>query len=395
MMPNYYEFFNPVKIISGKKALDNLPFELDQLGTNRPIIITDQGVVGAGLTKHVISAFDSSDMTIGAVFDDVPPDSSSHIVNQIVKVYRENYCDSIIAVGGGSPIDTAKAVNIVITEDSDDLMKFEGADRLKKPMKPFIVIPTTAGTGSEVTCAAVIANPEKNIKMTFMSNHLFPKIAILDPRMTTTMPPHITAATGMDALTHAMESFLSLQKNPLSDAYAQAAIKLISENLIAAVEDGKNVDARLAMANAATMAGAAFSNSLVGIVHSMGHATGGVCHVPHGIAMSIFLPFGLEHNLEKCKDAIAELLLPLGGEEEFVKTPDSQRAARTIVQVRQLQKRLNDLCGLPMTLKDAGVPKNKLEEIAQKALNDGSIAMNPSKTDINDILYILNEAYGQ
>lgn len=151
-------------------------------------------------------------MTIGAIYDDVPPDSSVGVVNDIVKVYRQNQCDSIVAVGGGSPIDTAMGVNIVITEEADDLMKFMGAEMLKKPMKPLVVIPTTSGTGSEVTLVAVISNPEKNVKMAFTSKHLLPKAAILDPRMTLTMPPHITAATGMDALTHAVEAYICLQK---------------------------------------------------------------------------------------------------------------------------------------------------------------------------------------
>jgi alcohol dehydrogenase len=393
MLPSYYEFFNPVKILSGNKALDNLPYELDQLGVKRPIIVSDKGVIKAGLMEHVKAAFDSSGMTIGAIFDDVPPDSSSQVVNQIASVYRENGCDSIVAVGGGSPIDTAKAVNIVISEDSDDLMKFEGADRLKKPMQPFVVIPTTAGTGSEVTMAAVIKNTEKNVKMGFASHLLFPKIAIIDPRMTLTMPPHITAATGMDALTHAMESYTCLQKNPLSDAFAFAAIKLISENLPKAVADGNDKNARSAMANAATMAGAAFSNSMCGMVHALGHAVGAICHIPHGLAMSIFLPIGLEYNLEKTEKYVSELLLPFGGLEEYTKTPEERRAARTIVLIRKLQQNLYDLCGLPRNLKEAGVPRDKMESIAQTAINDGTLTFNPIEMDEKDALSVLNEAY--
>ncbi len=393
MLPSYYEFFNPVKILSGNKALDNLPYELDQLGVSRPIIISDKGVVKAGLMKHVKAAFDSSGMTIGAIYDDVPPDSSTQVVNDIVTVYRENGCDAIVAVGGGSPIDTAKGVNIVISENSNDLMEFEGADRLKKPMQPFVVIPTTAGTGSEVTLAAVIKNTEKNVKMGFASHLLFPKVAILDPRMTITMPPHITAATGMDALTHAMESYTCLQKNPLSDAYAFAAIKLISENLCKAVEDGNDENSRSAMANASTMAGAAFSNSMCGMVHALGHSVGAICHIPHGMAMSIFLPIGLEYNLEKTKKYVAELLLPFGGMEEYTKMPEERRAARTIVLVRKLQQTLYDLCGLPRNLKEAGVSRSQLESIAQTAINDGTLTFNPLEMDEKDALNVLNEAY--
>ncbi len=207
------------------------------------------------------------------------------------------------------------------------------------------------------------------------------------------MPPHITAATGMDALTHAVEAYICLQKNPLSDVHATAAITLIRENLLKAVKDGKDSEARLAMANAACLAGAAFSNSMVGIVHSLGHATGAVCHVPHGLAMSIFLPHCLEYNMVKCSANIAELLLPLAGPEEYVRTSSSERATRTVDVIRRFQKELYGLCKLPMTLKDAGVPKDKLGQIARTAINDGSVTMNPVEMDFDDALSILKKAY--
>ncbi len=393
MLPDYYEFFSPVKIISGNKALDNLPFELEQLGVRRPLIITDAGVINAGLIRYVKGAFAGSGMIIGAIFDDVPSDSSTDVVHRAVEIFRKNRCDSLVAVGGGSPMDTAKAANIVLSENSDDLMKFEGADRLKSPVKPLIVVPTTAGTGSEVTFVAVIKDKEKKVKMSFASHLLFPKVAIIDPRMTQTMPPFITAATGMDALTHAMEAYTCIQKNPISDAYAFAAIQLIETNLIKAVSDGKNVEARMAMANASTMAGIAFSNSMVGMVHSLGHAAGALCNLAHGVAMSIFLPFGLEYNLTKTRPFVSQLLLPFGGPEEFVKTDKKSRAERTIELVRKYQKTLYELCGLPRSLKDVEVSETMLEPIAQRAINDGSLIFNPEELDYNDALAVLNKAY--
>ncbi len=393
MLPSYYEFYNSCKIISGQKSLDNLPYELRFFNAERPLVITDKGVVAAGLIDHVINAFKSSDMTIGAIFDDVPPDSSANLVNTIAGVYRENKCDSFVAVGGGSPMDTAKGVNIVISEGSDRLMDFMGADMLTKPMRPFIAVPTTSGTGSEVTLAAVIADTDKGIKMPFVSQKLIASATILDPRMTITMPPHITAATAMDALTHAMEGYTCIQKNPMSDAYASAAVKMISEHLVRVVKNGDDENGRLALANAATMAGAAFSNSMVGMVHSLGHATGGVCHVPHGVAMSIFLPFGLEYNMDKTGEYLAELLLPFGGVDEYVKTPPKKRAERLIELVRELQCELCDLCGLPMTLKAAGVAENDLEKIARVAIDDASITFNPEELDYDDALAVLKRAY--
>ena len=221
MIPAYYEYYNPVKILSGRQALDNIPYELENLGCRRPIIITDKGIVEAGLVKTVLNAWAGSDLVVGALYDETPPDSSNVVVNQVAEIYRRNNCDSIVAVGGGSVLDTAKGVNIVITEETDDLMRFIGAERLRKKMRPFIAVPTTSGTGSEVTMVAVIANLEKKCKMAFTSYMLFPDVAVLDPRMTMTVPPHITAATGMDALTHAVEAYSCLQKNPLSDGYAR------------------------------------------------------------------------------------------------------------------------------------------------------------------------------
>ncbi|HRS98353.1 MAG TPA: iron-containing alcohol dehydrogenase, partial [Smithella sp.] len=305
-------------------------------------------------------------------------------------------CDSIIAVGGGSAIDTAKGVNIVITENTDDLLKFMGNYRLNKPMKPFVVIPTTSGTGSEVTMVAVIANPEKNVKMQFTSDLLLPKLAVLDPRMTMSMPPKITAATGMDALTHAVEAYIGPQKNPVSDAFASAAMNLIRENLIAAVKEGSNKDVRLAMANAALLAGLAFSNSMVGVVHASAHTTGGICHVPHGIANSILLPYGLEFYIKKSpkvKALIENLLLPLAGPEVYVQTPQAERAAKSVSFIREMAGELKKLSGLPMKLSEAGVTEDKLDEIAQATIDDGAIAFSPVEVSLEEAKGILKAAY--
>ena len=393
MLPSYYEFINPVKIVSGNKAADNIPYELERLGAKRPMVVTDQGVVMAGLLKVVENAIADSELTIGAVYDATPPDSSLEVVKEIAGIYRLHQCDSFIAIGGGSSMDTAKGVNIAITENNDDLSRFAGAEMLKNRLKPFMAIPTTAGTGSEVTSVAVITDTKNSVKMPFTSHYLLPDVAILDPRMTLTLPPKLTAATAMDAMTHAIESYINLQKNPMSDAYATAAIKIIRENVVNAVKNGKDSDTRLALANAATMAGIAFSNSMVGLVHSLGHATGGICHVPHGIAMSIFLPFGMEYNLEKAREVIGELLLPLGGSELFASTPKSRRAETAIQIIRRLQTDLFTLCGLPMTLKEAGVPRNRLEQIAQAVMDDGALTFNPETVNQADALRILKLAY--
>ena len=393
MLPSFYEFFSPVKIISGRCALDNLPHELKRLGVSKPLIITDPGVVKAGLLKLVEDAFSGSGLSIGFVFDKTPPDSSILVVNEVARLFEVHQCDSIVAVGGGSVIDTAKGANIVATEGSGDLMKFAGAEILNKPLKPFIVVPTTSGTGSETTLVAVIADPERNLKLAFTSHFLYPRAAILDPRLTLTLPPKMTAATGMDALTHAMEAYTCLQKNPMSDAYAWMAIKLISENLVKVIQDGKDSEGRLALANASCMAGIAFSNSMVGMVHSLGHAAGGVCHIPHGVAMNIFLPHGLEYNLKKAGDCIGELLLPLAGAEVYASTPITERPAVLIRLVRGLRDQLYQLTGLPRTLREAGVDAGKLEEIAKTAINDGSLLYNPVEMGLSDAISVLQKAW--
>ncbi len=392
MLPDYYEYHNPVKILAGRNACDNIPHELDALDAARPIIITDAGVVNAGLIEVVIKTFKSSKTTIGAIYDKTPPDSSNIVVNEIAEIYRQKQCDAILAVGGGSVIDTAKGVNIVVTEETDDLMKFMGVNMLRKPMKPFIVIPTTAGTGSEVTQVAVIRHVEKDVKMLFPSSRLYPDVAVLDPRMTQTMPSHITAATGMDALTHSVEAYTCLQKNPLSDAYAVSAIKLIGQYLITATEKGGNIEARMAMANAALMAGAAFSNSMVGMVHGLGHACGAACHIPHGIAMGVLLPFVMEYNMEKSAPLYAELLLPLAGAEEFANTPEGDRAQRCVDKIRELSKALNRTGKFPLSLGEAGVKQEDLGKIAKASLLDGAMILNPVEVDFEDALDVLKKA---
>ena len=391
-MPSYYEFYCPVKILCGNKALPNLPYELQQLGARRPLIVTDAGVAAAGLLDNVTAVFVGSDCEIGTVFDRTPPDSSIETVNELAALYREKQCDSLVAVGGGSVIDTAKGVNIVVSEGSDDLMQFQGIDRLTKPARPLLVIPTTAGTGSEATAAAVISDTERGIKLPFMDARLFPHVAILDPVMTVTMPPKITAATGMDALTHAVEAFYCLGKNPVSDAYAVAAIELIVKHLESCVKDGSDPEERLAMANAALLAGISFSNSLVGVVHSLAHACGGVAHVPHGVANSILLPYGMENNLDKVGGVIADLAPILGADVE-ARASERERAEAAIAAVRDLGKRLNELCGAPTRLRDAGVTEEQLEAIAKVAINDGAVTYNPEEVSYEDALSLLRQAF--
>ena len=394
MAKPYYEFFCPVKVIAGNAALEHIPFELATLGAKRPMIITDKGVRGNKLLAPIEAAFESTDAVIGCIFDDVPPDSSLDTVRRAAALYRENQCDAIIAVGGGSVIDTSKATNILVSEGGDDLLQYSGAHNLPKPLKPFFVIPTTSGTGSEVTMVAVVSDTAKNVKMAFASYYLMPHAAILDPRMTLTLPPHLTAMTAMDALTHAIEAYTCMAANPISDAYATAAIKKISTNLFNVLDNLNDSQGRLELAQASTMAGIAFSNSMVGLVHSLGHALGAVAHLPHGLCMNLFLPYVLEYNKEVNGDKIADLLLPLAGADIYAQTPAHFRADKAITTIQAMRDRLFSLTKLPRTLQETGkVTEAQLDEVAEKALNDGSIIYNPKEASFEDLRSILQKAW--
>jgi alcohol dehydrogenase len=393
VIPRYYEFCNSAKIVSGAKAIEHIGYELAALGASRPLVLTNKQLLELKVTTVVLGALEDSEAEVVAVYDDVPVDSSVTVVNDVARVYRETGADAIVAVGGGSVLDTAKGATIVLTHGAEDLMEYRGAESLMgRRAVAFIAIPTTAGTGSEVTSAAVIKDTDRHVKMGFTSLSLLPDVAILDPRMTVGLPPRLTASTAMDALTHAVESFSCVQANPLSDCYARAAIDLIREHLPEVMADPRDSDARLALANAALLAGAAFSNAMVGIVHAMGHATGGVADVPHGDAMAILLPHGMAYNLDVAGERYGELLLNLAGADVYASTPREQRPAAAIETVRAMMRTLHEQAGLPLTLGEAGVLPEQISEIATAALNDGAMSMNPKQPTYEELTGILKEA---
>lgn len=394
MSRSYYEFFNPVKIVSGNEALEHIPYELASLGVQKPLIITDGGVLNAGLIEPVKRALVVDGVPMAGVYSDVPPDSSTRIVSDITRFYRENGADGIIAIGGGSVIDTSKAVNILVSEGGDDLLAYSGSGALTKRLKPLFILPTTAGTGSEVTKVAVIRDDVSGRKVPFASSFLMPDVAVLDPRMTLTLPPHITAATAMDAMTHAIEAFLGTAKNPISDAYAVAAIKGIRENLLRVLATPDSKDLRLKLAESATMAGIAFSNSMVGLVHAIGHSLGAITHLPHGVCMSLMLPYVLEYNLPRCEQAIGELLLPLAGADFYSKIPEQRRAAETIIYIRAMRDELFEQTGLPRTLSESGkVHEPQLEDIARMSIDDGALLYNRVDASYEQVLGLLKSAW--
>lgn len=395
MIPNYYEFQNTTKIISGEFSINNIPAELRFFNSNSPLLISDEILKKIGTVSKIEDAIHTDDsVTIKAEFTEVPPDSDLAIINKLAKLYKEHNCDSIIAVGGGSVIDTAKGLRMLISQDEEDINKLMGNEILKYGKHiPFIVIPTTAGTGSEVTLVAVIEDKFRNLKMEFISYFLLPDVAIIDPQMTMTLPKKATASTGIDALCHAIEAYSCMQNNPISDAYATTAIKLIKENIEDAVQNGSNKKVRLEMANASLMAGIAFSNSMVGLVHAIAHSLGAVCHVPHGDAVAIMLPYVMEYNLDILDNKYAELLSYFVSAEDYMNTQKEQRGKRTIKEVKRLLMKLNKIAGLPINLRDVNVKEENLTKIAQIAINDGAIIVNPKAADEKDIIEILKMAY--
>lgn len=394
MSQPFFEFFCPVKIVAGAAALEHLAYELASIDAVRPLIITDKGVRAAGLVDIVVEAMLHGGEARPPVYDDVPPDSGTDVVSSIARFYRSHDCDSLIALGGGSVIDTAKAVNILVSEGGDDLHAYAGTGVVKRRLRPLFVLPTTSGTGSEATSVAVIRDSQTGAKLPFVSPFLLPDVAVLDPRLTLGLPPFFTAATGMDAMTHAVEAFLCLAKNPLSDAYAVAAIRKISENLLPLLESPQDANRRLELALGATMAGVAFSNSMVGLVHSLGHSVGALCHVPHGVCMSVFLPYVLEYNVEARREEIGELLLPLAGADVYAKTASHQRAEAAISHLRRMRDALHDMAKLPRTLSETGkVEREQLPEIARLAIDDGTLIMNPRDVSYEDALAVLERAF--
>jgi alcohol dehydrogenase len=394
MTGRYFEFFCPVKIVAGALALEHVPYELAARGAVRPLVVTDRGVRGAKLVEVVQAALESGGVTADLVFDDVPQDSSTAAVAAIARYYRDHHCDSLIAVGGGSVIDTAKAVNILVSEGGDDLRAYAGTNVLKRRLKPLFVLPTTSGTGSEVTNISVIKDPQSGVKLPFMSQYLLPDVAVLDPRLTLGLPPFFTAATAMDAMTHAVESFTCIGKNPVSDAYALAAIQKIAANVIEVLDNPSDKERRLELSVAATMAGIAFSNSMVGLVHALGHTVGALTHVPHGVCMSVLLPYVLEFNLPARREAIGQLLVPLAGAEAYAKIPEPERGRAAIAKLRVLRDALWSRAKLPRTLSETGrVKREQLPEIARAALDDGALIMNPVDVRYEDALRVLEKAF--
>lgn len=385
-MKKYFEFQLRTKIMCGPGQAKEVAAAADELGGSKIMIVTDKVLEEKGVINPVIESVEKSHLELVGVFNEVPENSEVEIVTKGYNHAKEKGVDLLVAVGGGSVIDTAKGMNILLSKGGDLLEDHQGAYLLDSPLNPLIALPTTAGTGSEVTFAAVIKDSQQKAKLGFISQFLAPNTAILDPKLTLTMPPKLTAATGMDALTHAIESLHSTGNEPIADALSVSAIELINNNLREAVKNGDNLEARYNMLLASNMAGLAFSNTLVGIVHATAHACGGLCNVPHGVANSILLPYGMEFNLNEVAERYRLAAKAMDLEIKDLSNRDA--ALKAIEAVRQLTRDI----GLPQKLSEVGVKKEDITELVELSIGDGTMYTNPKFPSEEEVQEFLEKA---
>ena len=422
MLPDYFEFSLPTRVLYGIGVIDQLRDAVAPYGRRRALLVTDAVLVQAGLAERVKAGFRQTAIEIAGVYDQVPPNSTIRTVEDCAALGRAQNCDLIIGLGGGSVLDTAKVANILIVKGGQ-VQDHMGAYLLgQTKLLPLMLIPTTAGTGSEVTKVAVIADPEHDVKLPFAETQFLPDLAILDPALTCTMPPKLTAATGMDALTHAIEAYVGKEWSPAADGLALHAIRLIRDNLLLACARPDDLPARGAMLVASCLAGVAFSHSMVGMVHGISHALGGVYHIPHGLANALVLPEVMTYNLESRPDRYADIaealgvvfprpgaalgnLLRYGGLgfaarwaiplEAADRRFRRQAAKAGIRYIRDLNRQLAHLTGMPLNLRDAGVGDGlaKLEQVADTAMTDGAMLYNPREPEREAVIRIVRALY--
>lgn len=391
----YFEFNNSVNIICGINSLKELPKELEKYGCKNAMLISGPILTKIGAVERIQKKFENQTVQIKCLYNKIPNDSSLEVVNDIVRVYKEEGCDCIIAAGGGSVLDTAKAVRIVLMNDAKDIRDYVGMEGIfeKKFKIPFVAIPTTSGTGSEVTKVAVISDVENNVKMEFINKDTLPDFCILDPSMTKTLPLRATFTTALDTLTHAIEGYTGTQSQPLTDVFALKAIKLVSENIDKVIENPDDLEVRLKLMEASMLAGISFSNSMVGVVHGIGHAVGGVSHVAHDQAMTILLPHCMRFNYDRLKEKYSKLLYYLVDEETFRNTKEEDRATGSIKYIESLIDKYHEKIGVYKTLSEAGVKEEDLPRITITALRDGAMLANVKKVDKYDVEDILAKAF--
>ncbi len=379
-----YKFFMPAISLMGADCLKEAGEQVAELGFKKALIVTDKVLGQIGIVKKVTDVLDNKDIEY-AIYDETKPNPTVKNVNDGLALLKEKECDFVISLGGGSAHDCAKGIALLAT-NGGEIKDYEGVDKSKKPQLPMVGINTTAGTGSEMTLFAIITDEERHIKMALVDKHLTPIIAVNDPMLMLAMPKSLTAATGMDALTHAIEAYVSTSATPITDACAEKAIELISNYLVNAVENGQDVEARDMMAYAEYLAGMAFNNASLGYVHAMAHQLGGFYNLPHGVCNAILLPHVQEYNKATSASRLAKIAKIMGGNIEGL--TDEQGADLCIDMIKSLSQTV----GIPEGLGVLGVKESDFETLATNALNDACSLTNPRKGNLEEVIAIFKKA---
>ena len=380
---NISKFVAP-EIIFGRGALSQIGESALRLGASKVFVVSDTDVIRAGWVDAALHYLASVGLKT-EVFADLTTNPKDHEVVEGTRHYLASQCDAIVAVGGGSPTDVAKAVAI-LASNGGSLRDYEGINRITRPLPPMVIAPSTAGAGSEVSQFAIIVDTARKLKMSIISKSLVPDIAIVDPQLLETKDPLLAAATGLDALTHAIEAYVSLAATPLTDIHALKAIELISRNLARAVADRRDEEANGNMAMASLTAGMAFSNAILGATHAMTHQVDGLLDQHHGETNAAILPWVMEFNLKTCPGRFKEIARAMG---RRVEGEDPLRAAEgSVSAVRELLARI----GLSKGLGRLGLDERFIPELSLNALKDACLVTNPRNATREDIEEIFRKA---
>jgi alcohol dehydrogenase class IV len=373
------------RVIFGNNGISQIGVYINDLKGRKILVVTDEGIVNAGILEKLLKYIKESNYPF-EIYDKVEPNPSIININKGLEVARDFGPDLIIAIGGGSPIDVAKAINILLT-NGGSIKDYTGIEKVTKKTLPLIAIPTTCGTGSEVTWSTVVTDNDEQFKFSVLSKYNMPDIAIVDPVLMTELPPKLIASTGMDALTHAIESYVSVKSQPMSEAYALHAIGLISNNLRQGVLYQDNLEYIGNLAIASTMAGAAFSNSLLGLVHAMAHPLGGMFDIPHGIANAILLPYIMEYNIPSSPQRFNRIALQMG--EDTTGMSLIEGAYKSLDGVIKISEDI----GIPKNLALVGMDINMLDKLVQDSMKSVNVKANPRRNTYEDIRDLFIKAY--
>ncbi|MDM5333847.1 iron-containing alcohol dehydrogenase [Ureibacillus composti] len=384
-MYNIYNFYMPTRVVFGQNSLNELGNILDSYSERNFLIVTDQGIISAGILKKITNIFDSKGFGY-QVFSEVEPNPKSATIKKGVDFATKNKIDFIIAVGGGSSIDTAKAIAVML-KNSGDILDYEGVGNIPNQPVETIAIPTTAGTGSEVTASTIITDESTLFKVAVISEKIFPTYAIVDPILTLECPKSITSSTGIDALTHAIESYLSKQNNGVVSEMALKAIKLINDNILNAYIRGNDIESRTNLLEASMLAGLCFSQTRLGNVHAISQSFGGLFDIPHGFANAVLLPYVLEFNLLAAVEKYCDIAKAMSVYDE--KLSNNENAYKVIERIVELNKQLD----IPKTTKELGVNLDSIETLIRDSLRSGNIKVNPMLTNAADVKKIIEDSY--